>query len=193
MCSWLSRTARYRCVWERYWPSSAPKTALCALCRLERVRSVTSRRSRETHRHDYTRLPAALSDGPGGLSTSLGLYASPPLILSTESVVVMEWKGMSTAASTASNRKGPLGLQSTCSCPSTPSRRLSRSKVSVMDLHRAPARCSISPPHCPCTLFSLNSCAQASHGFFVTSPWVRGTRSSRQRAHTAVFGVEDGL
>ena len=33
----------------------------------------------------------------GGLSTSLGLYASPPLILSTESVVVMEWKGMSTS------------------------------------------------------------------------------------------------
>jgi len=52
---------------------------------------------RETHRHDYTRLPAALSDELGGLSTSLGLSASPPSILSTESVVLMEWKGMSTA------------------------------------------------------------------------------------------------
>jgi len=34
------------------------------------------------------------------LSTSLGLFASPPLILSTESVVVMEWKGMSTSIAT---------------------------------------------------------------------------------------------
>jgi len=43
-----------------------------------------------------------LGDELGGLSTSLGLFASPPLILSTKSVVVMEWKGMSTstAAST---------------------------------------------------------------------------------------------
>jgi len=54
-------------------------------------------RGRETHRHNYTRLPAALSDELGGLSTWLGLFASPPLILSTELVVVMEWKGMSTA------------------------------------------------------------------------------------------------
>ena len=52
---------------------------------------------RETHRHDYTRLPAALSDELGGLSTSLGLSASPLLIRWTESVVVMEWKGMSTS------------------------------------------------------------------------------------------------
>ena len=29
-----------------------------------------------------------------------GLFASPPLILSTESVVVMVWKGMSTAIAT---------------------------------------------------------------------------------------------
>ena len=36
-----------------------------------------------------------MSDELGGLSTSLGLFASPLLILSTESVVVMEWKGMS--------------------------------------------------------------------------------------------------
>ena len=44
----------------------------------------------------YTRLPAALGDELGGLSTSLGLFASPLLILSAESVVAMEWKGMST-------------------------------------------------------------------------------------------------
>ena len=33
----------------------------------------------------------------GGLSTALGLLASPPSIVSTESVVVMEWKGMRTS------------------------------------------------------------------------------------------------
>jgi len=52
------------------------------------------RTARSTNRpcgHDYTRLPAALSDALGGLSTSLGLFASPPLILSTGSVVVVEW------------------------------------------------------------------------------------------------------
>ena len=38
-----------------------------------------------------------MSDELGGLSTSLGLSASPPPILWTESVVVMEWKGMSTS------------------------------------------------------------------------------------------------
>ena len=62
--------------------------------------TVTSRRGRETHRHDYTRPPAALSDELGGLSTSLGLFTSLPLILSTESVVVMKWKGMSTSIAT---------------------------------------------------------------------------------------------
>ena len=41
-----------------------------------------------------------MGDGLGGLSTSLGLFASPPLILSTESVVVMEWKGLSTSIAT---------------------------------------------------------------------------------------------
>jgi len=55
------------------------------------------KRGRETHRHDYTQPPAALSDELGGLSTWLGLCTSPPLILSTESVVVMQWKGMSTS------------------------------------------------------------------------------------------------
>ena len=41
-----------------------------------------------------------MSDDLGGLSTWLGLFASPQLIRSTESVVVMEWKGMSTAIAT---------------------------------------------------------------------------------------------
>ena len=41
-----------------------------------------------------------MGDEMGGLSTSLRLFASPPLILSTESVVVMEWKGISTAIAT---------------------------------------------------------------------------------------------
>jgi len=41
-----------------------------------------------------------LGDELGGLSTSLGLSASPTLILSAESVVAMEWKGMSTAIAT---------------------------------------------------------------------------------------------
>ena len=108
----------------------------------------------------------------GGLSTSLGLYASPSLILSTDSVVVMEWKGMgtSTAASTASNRKGPLGLQSTCFCSSTPSPRLSRSKVSVVDLLRAPARCSIRPVHRSKLQVAVCSRDDASHGLFLMSP-----------------------
>ena len=55
--------------------------------------TVTSRRGHETHRHDYTRPPASLGDGLGGLSTSLELFASPSLMLSTESVVVMVWTG----------------------------------------------------------------------------------------------------
>ena len=41
-----------------------------------------------------------MGDELGGFSTSLGLFASPPLILSTESVVVMKWKGMSTSIAT---------------------------------------------------------------------------------------------
>ena len=35
-----------------------------------------------------------MSDELDGLSTSLELFTSLPLILSTESVVVMKWKGM---------------------------------------------------------------------------------------------------
>jgi len=53
--------------------------------------SHTYHEGRETHRHDYTRLPGALGDELGGFSTLLGLFASPPLIPSTESVVAMEW------------------------------------------------------------------------------------------------------
>jgi len=34
----------------------------------------------------------------GGMSTSLGLFVNPPLIISTKSVVVMEWKGISTSS-----------------------------------------------------------------------------------------------
>ena len=45
-----------------------------------------------------------MGDEVGELSTWLGLIASPPLILSTESVVVMEWKGMSTAIATLRGR-----------------------------------------------------------------------------------------
>ena len=59
-----------------------------------------------------------MGDELGGLRTSLGLFASPPLILSTESVVVMEWKGMST--SVAARRAAGLSseiLQLTCGCP----------------------------------------------------------------------------
>jgi len=47
-----------------------------------------------------------LSDELGGLSTSLGLSASPLLILSTESVVVVKWKGMSTAIATRAASPG---------------------------------------------------------------------------------------
>ena len=43
-----------------------------------------------------------MGDELGGLGTSLGLSASHLLILWTESVVVMEWKGMSTAIATQS-------------------------------------------------------------------------------------------
>jgi len=62
--------------------------------------TVTSRRGRGTRRHDYMRLPSALSDELSGLSTSLGLSTSRLLIRWTESVVVVEWKGMSTAIAT---------------------------------------------------------------------------------------------
>ena len=71
---------------------------MCSLASCHAARYVG--RGRETHRHDYTRPPAALGDELGGFSTSLGLFASPPLILSTESVVVMKWKGVSTAIAT---------------------------------------------------------------------------------------------
>ena len=47
-----------------------------------------------------------MGDELGGLSTSLGLSANPLLILSTESVVVMEWKGMSMAIATQAASPG---------------------------------------------------------------------------------------
>ena len=81
-------------------PSYTPETALCVLWRLATRHAAYVGRGRETHRHDYTRLPAALGDELGGFSTSLGLFASPSLILSAESVVGMEWKGMSTSIAT---------------------------------------------------------------------------------------------
>ena len=43
----------------------------------------------------------------GGFSTSLGLFASPPMILSAKSLVVMEWKGMSRSIATW-GRRTPL-------------------------------------------------------------------------------------
>jgi len=57
-----------------------------------------------------------------------------------------------------------------CSCPSTPSPRLIRSKVPVTDLRRAPARCSIRPLHRPKNQVAACSRGDASHGLFVTSP-----------------------
>ena len=142
--------------------------------------TVTSRRGGETYRHDYTRPPASLGDEVGGLSTSLGLFPSPPLILVTESVVVMEWKCMST--STAAYRERPPGLQSTCSCPSTPRPRLIRSKVSARDLQRAPARCSSRPVHRPKMQVAACSRGDASHGLFVTSTGAAARAMAPQHA-----------
>jgi len=59
-----------------------------------------TKRPRDASARLHARQPAALSDELGGLSTSLGPFASPPLILSTESVVVVKLKGMSTAIAT---------------------------------------------------------------------------------------------
>jgi len=98
---------------------------------------------------------------------------------------------MSTVASTEVYRERPPALQSLCSCPSTPCPRLIRSRVSVGDLQRAPARCSIRPLHRPYTQCYVSSHAHASHGLFVTSPCVppagkpprhavRGFRSRRR-------------
>jgi len=75
------------------------KPRMCSLASCRTARCDVGR-GRETHRHDYTRPPVALGDELGELSTSLELSASPSLILSTESVVVMEWKGMSTSVAT---------------------------------------------------------------------------------------------
>jgi len=74
------------CEWELYRPSSTPETAYRVLGGMHGDEEAVRRIGTTTRLH--TRLPAALSDELGGLSTSLGLFASPPLILSTESVVV---------------------------------------------------------------------------------------------------------
>ena len=105
MRSWLSRTARYRCVSELYRLSCISYVACRAVAACPSG-TVTSRRGRKTHRHDYTRRPGPLGDEVGGLSIALGLFASPLLILSTEAVVVMEWKGMSTAIATRAASPG---------------------------------------------------------------------------------------
>ena len=127
-----------------------------------------------------------MGDEVSGLSTSLRLFTSPLLILPTESVVVMEWKGMSTAIATRAASPGRPQL--TCSCPSTPSPRPIRSRVSVGDLQRAPARCSIRPVHRSKLQVAACSRGDASRGLFVTSPRdpckpaqhaVRGFRSIR--------------
>ena len=133
------------------------KAAYRVLGRLAPGGTVTSRRGHETHLHDYTRPPASLGDEVGGLITSLGLFASPLLILSTESVVVMEWKGIEHVNCSihcevyTAYRERPPALQSPCSCPSTPRPRLIRSRVSMGGLQRASARCSIRPLHRPYT------------------------------------------
>ena len=108
----------------------------------------------------------------GGLSTALGLFASPLSIVSTESVVVMEWKGMRTSIATRAALPGDaaVDVQSTCSCPSTPSPRLIRSKLSTADLPRAPARCSIRPLHRSKMAVAVCSRNGASRGLFMTSP-----------------------
>jgi len=96
--SWLSRIARYRCKRELYRPSYTPETACRVLVAPSGTVVDVTKRPWDASARDYTRrLPAALSDELGGLSTSLGLSASPLLIRWTESVVVMEWKGMSTS------------------------------------------------------------------------------------------------
>jgi len=128
-----------------------------------------------------------MGDEVSGLSTSLRLFTSPLLILPTESVVVMEWKGMSTAIATRAASPGRPQL--TCSCPSTPSPRPIRSRVSVRDLQRAPVRCSTRPLRRPKMQVAACSRADASHGLLVTSPCrsckppkhaVRGFRSRRR-------------
>jgi len=74
-------------------------------------------------------------------------------------------------------RERPPALQPTCSCPSTPSPRLIRSKVSVGDLQRVPAKCSIRPVRRSKLQVAVCSRADASHGLFL-----RHRRAVRQDA-----------
>jgi len=76
-------------------------------------------------------------------------------------------------------RERPPALQPTCSCPSTSPPRLIRSRVSVGELQRAPARCSIRPVHRPKLQVAACSRADASHGLFL-----RHSPARRQRTHT---------
>ena len=91
-------------------------------------------------------------------------------------------------ASTEVCRERPPGLQSPCSCPSTPSPRLIRSKVSTMDFRRAHAGCSIRPLHRSKMEVAACSRGDASHGLFMTSrpgtcrPSTRQTRGFRSRS-----------
>jgi len=52
--------------------------------------TVTSWRGLETHAHGYWRSTTCMGSEVSRLSTALGLFVGPPLILLTESVVVME-------------------------------------------------------------------------------------------------------
>ena len=70
-------------------------------------------------------------------------------------------------ASTEVYRETPPGLQSTCACPYTSPPRLIRSRVSMVDLRRAPARCSTRPVHRPKLQVAVCSRADASHGLFL--------------------------
>jgi len=56
--SWLSCTARYRCVWELYRPSHTPKAALCVLWRLAHEPSLPAHLH---HRHDGALDPHVVS------------------------------------------------------------------------------------------------------------------------------------
>ena len=103
-------------------------------------------RGREMHAHFYTWPPASLGNELGGLSTALGLFASPSLTLSTKGVVVMGWKGRSTSIATRTappdrcyNSRGSL------SCSSSPRGRW---KMTVTGgLESLAARCQRATVH----------------------------------------------
>ena len=130
-----------------------------------------------------------MGDELGGLCTSLALLASLSLILSFKSVVVMEWKGMSTAIATttwAAPRRTSVGAAVDVLTPfhsiTTTDSVESISGGPVGDLQGAPARCSIRPVHRPTMQVAACSCGDASHGrHSVTSP----CRSGKPPQHVA--------